>query len=659
MLRYKILATGIITAIGLILIIAFGRQTFHIPLLGYHCIKTAKSIEVAYNLVRYKDFTREYNDWQATPSNPRGARGRIFTYESPLSALTLGGLYLIFDGSDFDTRVAIARVFTLLHLICAYLILAVLIFRKSPFALGIFTFLFVGSAFTVSYSTKPLPEVYAVMYQVVILVGGTYLLSTKISEIKKAVILAGLSALLCIGGKMNYFLLALPIVVGYVFFDRNIWGVKNKLKYFTVFAVLGIVGALTLVFFAKLDLYKSFVFLIKGNKPIINNSLWDTFIEGFDALDDIIKRTREDFGILLFDWGKKSFLYLSLKAAYLLIFARKRSLELFERFSVMLFMLFLGHILNYVVLRNLFIPHRYYVVPMFIVFCLSLTIFLSDVRGMLFEDMLFKRKIKEFIFQQIPILSKTAADINLFISKHRFILSSVSVLLVAALVTNYFASDMGDLSARENLISALKILGAQSLAIEISSQIDFMYKFTKAISLIFTITAIVFGLVYFVFFFFHSSKSPFVFLQSLSKRLFVSPVYIFFMGLLLIPAGDIVLNNALLFYEYHSYHFPMMEDETDLAVIRKDTVSGDLVLCRKPCNAFYADKRSIENPKHEDLKYYQDNNVHSIMRPKKPFRRYYKKIEEYTNRITYWEPRKEINRFGGKLSKIEDKNENP
>jgi hypothetical protein len=115
MRKPKITVNHVKVAISIVLILAGafaifyqGRRTLEYPLLGHHCMKTSKSIEVSYNLVRYGDPFSQYVDWHATPTNPRGRQGNIFRYESPLSAFALAALYLVADGSDFESRVDIS-----------------------------------------------------------------------------------------------------------------------------------------------------------------------------------------------------------------------------------------------------------------------------------------------------------------------------------------------------------------------------------------------------------------------------------------------------------------------------------------------------------------------------------------------------------------------
>ena len=59
----------VIVALAVFFAVIFGHSTLKLPLLGDHCMKTSKTIEVAYNIVRYRDPLNHYADWKATPDN--------------------------------------------------------------------------------------------------------------------------------------------------------------------------------------------------------------------------------------------------------------------------------------------------------------------------------------------------------------------------------------------------------------------------------------------------------------------------------------------------------------------------------------------------------------------------------------------------------------
>lgn len=654
--RYRTWAAPfLVITTALVFLACFGRQTFELPLLGDHCMKTSKSVEVAYNLVRYDDFFHEYNDWKAGPKNPRGKIGSILRYESPLSALGLGAVYLVVDGTDFDTRLAAARIFTLLHLAAAYLLLAVIIFRKDLLALAVFSFLFIGASFTVSYSTKPLAETYALLYQALLAVGATHLLKHPGGAIKKALLLAGGAALLCLGGKMNYFLVAFPLITLYPLFDREIRGMKSLLKYFAPFAAAAAVGVSVMLLLTNFSFYNAFVYMIRGNKPIIDNSLWATFVEGFEYIDAIIKRTRGDFGGIVFDWGRYSLFYLAAKFPYCIFSVRKRPLSLSERFSAVLSLLVLGHLLNYIVLRNLFIPHRYYVVPLFMLCCLSLTVSIADLRSFLMGRFPGSRHLRALLSNRFARVYKALICIKSFAETRAAFVTAAFFFSAAAAVAGYFSYTLSDPSFQTTAILALKTLGAQSLAIEIIDRLKDAVVLLKIICAV-CITGAVLSVGLALF----AERVNFIknISKKLSKRGFPSPQAVALIVLLLIPGGSIVFQNGRIFYDYAASHLKLMEYAAQLAAIRKDTVSGDLVLSWKPCIAFYADKRSILEPVHEDLPYYRKNDIHSVMGPVKPFHKFYKRIEKYPPPMSYWEPKTASKKTKHKRARENKKNEN-
>ncbi len=635
----SLIAPGVVTVIGLVFLIAFGGRTFGLPLLGDHCMKTSKSVEVAYNMVRYGDFFHEYDDWKAVPNNPLGKQGSILKYESPLSAVLLGVVYKIVNGLNFDTRIAAARYFTLFHLIFAYLIIAGIILRKNLLSLVAFTFLFIGSAFTVSYSTKPFAESTALFYQSLLMAVCFHLTSSKSSAVKKSLWLAAAAALLCVGGKMNYFLIAFPVIVGFAFIDPHLVGLKNKFHYFALFVGAGILGFLVLFLFSEINFYKAFVYMIRGNKTIINDSLWQTFIEGFDGLKDILKRTRDDFGTLVYDWGRLGFFYLCAKFVYLLFAGRRRPLSEGERYSAVFFLFVLGHVLNYVVLRNLFIPHRYYVIPWFVMFCLSIAVAVGDIHTLLAGDFPLKQYLSSLLSKKSPRALRIISLPTRFLSDHTSVISPFVLLGMTAVVAGYFSSVLSDLQFRSTAVLTFKTLGSSALAIDIVQTVERTAHVLQIAAIGFASAAILFVIGVLLF----RKNARIAALRSALKSrlraLKVTPLSLVFLGFLLIPSGIIVFQNGKIYYNYAASHLEHIETAKQLEALRKDTKSGELVLSWKPCIAFYADKRSILKPKHEDLKFYRDNNIHSVMGPVKPFDKYYKRIEKYPPPMSYWEPR--------------------
>jgi hypothetical protein len=629
-----------IAIIGVIFAVTFARGTFWLPLMGDHCMKTSKNVQVAYNIVRYGDPFSKYIDFQATPENPRGRRGAIFSFESPLSALSLAGLYALLGGEDFIRRVNIARYFTLFHLLAGYLVVALFLLRRKPFALSVLTFTLFGATFTVSYSTKPLPECYAIFYQGLFIAAGAHLLSKKIGPVKKSIIIAVLSCLLSIGGKMNYFLIALPVIIGFPFFDAELFGIKNKLKYFAIFVIGVAFASSVMLLFTDISFYDVFIFMIKGNKPIIEDSLWRTFIEGFSALDEVIKRTRTDFGRTAFDWGTAAIGYLVVKFIFIAGFKRRQT-TLWQRFSVMTTLFVLGHGVNYVALRNLYIPHKYYVVPLYFIFALSITIFLTDILYILTADYPLKQRYVR------PLLNDLSRKLERWapLSESRLALSAVATSVLAliflAIYLGYLGETLSSRGWRTTVLLAAKAFGSQMLAIDIRAAMVGVSR----------------GMIIGMWVCFSLSGLALLALIGIWKRLGFSSrlakvgaffqkagigvMPLAFAFTLSLPVTFWILKNGKSFYDYAMSHTELVEHAQDLARIRRDTESGALVLAWKVCMAFYADKRSITDAKVEDLDYYRKHSISSVMGPKKPLNHFYKKIEKYPPPMSYWVPKEQ------------------
>ena len=627
-----------ITVIGVYFAFSFAMDTFRLPLMGDHCMKTSKNVEVAYNLVRYRDPFHSYVDYKATPKNPTGKLSSILRYETPLSGLLLGGIYAVFDGKDFDRRVAIARYFTLFHLIAGYLLLSIFVFRSDRFALVVFTFTFIGSAFTVSYSTKPLPETYAIFYQALFIVLGVYLMRREMGPIKKSLCLGGLCALLSIGGKLNYFLIAAPIFIVFPFFDTTLVGVGNKLKYFGVMVVGGGLAVLGMLLFTKISFYDALVYMVKGNKEIINNSLYETFMEGFDALDDIIERTRNDFGKTAYDWGKYSCYYLGLKLLYLALFKRKSATE-WERFSVMTALFVLGHALNYIVLRNLFIPHRYYVVPLYLIFCLAITTLLADVRQLLSVDVSKRtphlERVTSFFYSRSPLRFFKGVDA----APYRGALMVALLFAFMAIYAGYMAETLSTRGWQNTILLAMKAFGSTTLTFEIKRELASLADRLQGAMVLFAVLsggmAAAAPLARFV----TSWRRVSTRLDGIWQRAGVNVVNLSMIFTLSFPATFWALKNGKMFYRYADSHTELIEWAEALAEIRKDTQSGALVLAWKVCVAFYADKRSIRKATPKDIDYYRKHNLPSVMGPVRPLNIYYRRIEKYPPPMSYWVPK--------------------
>lgn len=643
---------GGLVVIGLAVLIlwVFGSSTLKLPLLGDHCMKTSKTIEVAYNMVRYRDPFNKYADWQATPQNPLGHRGNIATYESPLSAYTLAAVYLVVDSADFMTRLNAGRIFTLVHLIGAYLLLAFYIFRKDLFLLSVFSFFLVLSSFTISYSTKPLAETHALLYQALLIVIATGLLLRKMSPMKKSVILALGVVLLCTGGKMNYFILAAPLVALFPFLDRSLVGTREKLKYFTLFLGVAALGAIILLVFTTFSFERAIIYLIKGNKPILNDSLWDTFVEGFNGFRDVYKRTLKQFGPIVFYSGQAGGVYLIGKLGCFLVAKRNQPLSRFDAFQGVLALFVLGHLVNYAVLRNLFIPHRYYVVPIYMIFCLVMAVMAADLRALLVRPNRWRDRLLRIIrnrFSRLPrnrdgdpSLRKAAGTLVFFFAT------------IAALLGTVYAIFRESDHWRVTFIEAVKGVTGRYLAKDLGAAYDQLTATLGVVAAAAGLLAVLIAVVATVF----RSFGP---LRQRAKRasdLFVRQRFhagsIILGGAIALAASYATIKTSQGFHQYILSHKEHVDNAKALAKIRENTQSGDLVLCWKWCIAFYADKRSITEATPRELKYYQENNIHSVMGPVRPLDLYYKRIENYDEPMSYWRPKTQAELEEERLNRV-------
>jgi hypothetical protein len=654
MRKPKITVNHVKVAISIVLILAGafaifyqGRRTLEYPLLGHHCMKTSKSIEVSYNLVRYGDPFSQYVDWHATPTNPRGRQGNIFRYESPLSAFALAALYLVADGSDFESRVDIGRYFTLFNLIGAYLLIGFFVLRRDVFSLLCFSFFIATSFFTISYSTKPQAETFSILYQALIMTVITYLLHADMRPFYKSLVIVVLAGLLCTGGKMNYFIIAFPMIAIYPFLDERTKGASNKFKYYALFIISGLAVSLALIFFTGFSFESTFVYFIKGNKPVLEDSLWKTFMEGFEGFSDVWERTREHFGSVVFGAGIYSVLYLSSKFVYIFIGKRMRSPTTYESFQQVLFLFIVGHCLNYIVLRNLYIPHRYYVVPLFMLFCLSFTVVLVDIRNLFYSD----HKLKEIIQKGWDRIraSKPIDRFNTGRERADHFLSffRISVFIyVLSYVSGYLGGELSsDEKFRSSWVHTLKYLRSTEPSFAIRRQVDELTSRLGDVSYVLFIVSLVFLLVNLVVFFIFSKnellQKAFVSANQILKKMRITAAGSVLMGFLVAIGVLIVVQNGEMYFEEDNYQKDKIDLAEQLKKIRDDTKSGDLALCWKWCIAFYADKRSITDAKEVEIDYYVKNKLDSVLGPKRPLNVYYKRLRKYAPPATYWKLRSE------------------
>ena len=354
----------------LVIFTVFAAKTIQVALLEGHCVKTTNTIGIAANVVKYREYRVFYADYYVTLDNPRGRTASWTRHESPLNIFFMAGLFWLTGSETRESQIFLARCYTWLHYLLAYLLIIVFLFAGNRCGACLFSLLYLFSSFTVYYSTRPFAETFAILHQALLLVSLAYLMRQNRSPYIKAGIIILVSALFCLAGKMNYFLIAGPAALLYPFFDGYMSGRRPKLQYFSVL-LLAMATIVSLLIAIRYDISRTLYFFLVGNKGLYHGSPWLTFWEGFRWLPKIFLRTWNDFGSLVFWGGLAGFLSLLGKLAAG-NFPRQLPPILANCRQKAILLLAFGHLVNYVVLRNLYIPHNYYLVPAHMIFVLAL-----------------------------------------------------------------------------------------------------------------------------------------------------------------------------------------------------------------------------------------------------------------------------------------------
>ena len=356
----------------------FAARTFQVALLEGHCVKTSNNITIAANVVKYREYRVFYADYYVSLDNPRGRTASWTRHETPLNIYLLAWLFWLTGSDSRDAQILIARSYTWLHYLLAYWLIVAFLFRGNHFKIFLFTLFYLLSSFTVYYSTRPFAENYAVLYQALLLITLTHLMRQERSAYSKAGIIVLVSALFCLAGKMNYFLIAGPVAVVFPFCDPYLSQRRLKLQYFSVLG-LTLVAVTLLLLGIGYNLKQTLIFFIIGNRGLYHGSYWLTFWEGFLWFPKIFLRTWDDFGFLVFWGGLAGILLLFVRIAAK-SFSRQQPPPIDCEHRAIL-ILTLGHVINYIVLRNLYIPHNYYLIPTYMIFVLALVSLVSSVHN--------------------------------------------------------------------------------------------------------------------------------------------------------------------------------------------------------------------------------------------------------------------------------------
>ncbi len=316
------------------------------------------------------------------------------------------------------------------------------------------------------------------------------------------------------------------------------------------------------------------------------------------------------------------------------IFKRGTPLSPFERFQRVLFLFVLGHGLNYVVLRNLYIPHRYYVIPLYTIFCLALTVLVADLRTLLLRPMAIKTRLWARLtsrFTRLRAVDRLRESSACVISV--CLAALAAVFLAAALTFDTNQSWQG------TFLTTARMFGNRTLAIELlatlAGAVKLFYGLAVALGGLAVLTAIL------PFSKLATNGPAAAALERTGARFeqygitATGPLIGLFFVLLIAFS---VMKTCRSLDRWAGRYREHIDTAEALARIREDTTPGDLVLCWKWCIAFYADKRSITDATVNDLPYYREHNIHSVMGPVKPLNHFYKRIAKYAEPMSYWRP---------------------
>ena len=612
----------VVIAIALFLFYLLAHKAVRVPLLDGHAMKSVCIIESAANIVKYRNCKIFYLDYYATVDDPSGKRTSLLRHETPLNVLALAGIYAVGKVKKLDKQVRIARYYSWWHCILAYLLLALIFYRRDPIGLLFFSSFYLFSYFTIYYSTRPMAEIFALFYQALYIAVVVYLLRRDIDPTVKAGALMIFSLLLCFGGKMNYFLIAAPVVAFYPFADNYLRSGWRKLRYYAMLTVclLLAVGWLCVI---KYDVLSSLKFFIIGNKALLHGSYWLTYWEGFLSFPMIFERTMKDFGPVVFWGGLSGLLWAAakwLRSKFLLAKPPSRQDSL-QRAIVLLAA---GHALNYIVLRNLYIPHEYYLIPTFTIFLLAFLSLLGDCRSWLASvDFMLPGWLK-----RLPAVGYFRID-----SRRANYISRI--LKWAILLTTLFGSALVILGAivairlvQESIIFIVQSLEGSIMVAQhwpaYLADTSMALLLAGGLLLALTLIFVLFNIGHDIFL--HCQSG----LATRANRLrfcqclgLVTLVLLF----IVLAVGD--HNKFRKYYKIRKFYNGCLEA---LAQLRLATRPEELILCPDAALPFYAQRRSIICPTNSDMPKYRQAGIryylaHTWQKPKQSMLQYLELVE--------------------------------
>jgi hypothetical protein len=554
----------IIIIVLLFFFCCFAVQTLQVPMFDWHSMKAANNIEVATNMIKHRSF-HQYYDYRATFDNPNGDLGYFIGHESPLSVLLLSTTFRIIGKNDLNSRIFIARLFALLHIIIASLLIGLVIFRKNIRGLVLFFSVYLVSFYTFRWSTRPMAEVYSIFYLALFIVSLVWLTQQKFSPYKKALIIVFPSILLCIGGKMNYFLVAGPVVFLYPFMDKTIDTLKQAFRYFLVFIIIGV---LTI----------PLLFIIPGLNEIISwmelglaNGLFN-----FPKFGYVISTAIKDFGIFVFYGGLVSIIYLGYKF-YKFIRSDSNGASPAQTYQMVVFALACGFFLNYFFLRHLYVPHNYYAFSTFFIFSLA-----------------FVNLLEEFLDMLLKYSNKLNSIINKCFPQKTIVLSLILLISGGLIILSKFTRDLlirfGSL-IRNKPLDSLK---------------------WKDLLLTFGQKLIIIGVILLIVLMFYTIIKKILLLRKIKYKIDISKtlIYVSFCALIIF----MVANNIQSVREYIKTKDTLNNYFYAIKKIRSLTKSDEIVISHMAELTFYAERRSlVVFNLFKEHQIYKQENIHYII----------------------------------------------
>lgn len=338
------------------LFILLSLLTLRVPVIDQHSMKSVNNIQISRNLSKNWDLKKTDAAY-----NYVFFSGNLIGNESPLSIVLLACVYTIYPTDSVTTNMLISRIFSFLHVLLAMLIIFIFLKKKRVTELLFFFCIYVCSLYSLRWSTRALAESYAIFYMVLFFFTLFFLATrNKLNDIYKAAIILMASVLLCIGGKMNYFLISIPCII---LFPAISGAIVHKWKYYIVITIAILAGMIAIVCNAEIEFIASTFF-----------SLLSFSIFQFHGIKQFFSNTCDDWGYIQFVFAIISFIYLAFSFYRNIKYKSKGKSELYQS---LLFLVLIGILCNMFFLRKWYFAHRYYILSAYPIIMLGLANFLS------------------------------------------------------------------------------------------------------------------------------------------------------------------------------------------------------------------------------------------------------------------------------------------